>query len=123
MASHFGLAPAADRLRACPMADYRRKRWRTEMAVRVDVNGALDTLIGDAGLREAELANLEQNVAGAHAALDASRKAKEMRFRDLPYEKREVQKIVELAREVLSEGDTLVVLGIGGSALGTRALY
>jgi glucose-6-phosphate isomerase len=105
------------------MADYRRKRWRTEMAVRVDVNGALDSLIGDAGLRETELANLEQNVAGAHAALDARRKAKEMRFRDLPYEKREVQKIVELAREVLSEGDTLVVLGIGGSALGTRALY
>src|SRR5205823_8270578 len=75
------------------------------------------------GLRETELANLEQNVAGAHAALDARRKAKEMRFRDLPYEKREVQKILELSREVLSEGDTLVVLGIGGSALGTRALY
>ncbi len=93
------------------------------MAVRVDVNGSLDSLIGDAGLRETELANLEQNVAGAHAALDARRKAKEMRFRDLPYEKREVQKILELAREVLSEGDTLVVLGIGGSALGTRALY
>ena len=105
------------------MAEYRRKRWRTEMAVRVDVNGALDSLIGDAGLRETELANLEQSVAGAHAALDARRKAKEMRFRDLPYEKREVQKILALAREVLSEGDTLVVLGIGGSALGTRALY
>jgi glucose-6-phosphate isomerase len=105
------------------MADYRKKRWRTEMAVRVDVNGALDSLIGDAGLRETELANLEQNVAGAHATLDARRKAKEMRFRDLPYEKREVQRIVELAREVRSEGDTLVVLGIGGSALGTRALY
>ncbi len=27
-----------------PMADYRRKRWRTEMAVRVDVNGALESL-------------------------------------------------------------------------------
>src|SRR5439155_10565731 len=105
------------------MADYRKKRWRTEMAVRVDVNGALDSLIGDAGLRETELANLEQNVAGAHATLDARRKAKEMRFRDLPYEKREVQRIVELAREVRSEGDTLVVLGIGASALGTRALY
>jgi glucose-6-phosphate isomerase len=105
------------------MADYRKKRWRTEMTVRVDVNGALDSLIGAAGLREAELANLEQNVAGAHAALEARRKAKEMRFRDLPYEKHEVQKILELAREVRSEGDTLVVLGIGGSALGTRALH
>jgi glucose-6-phosphate isomerase len=105
------------------MADYRRKRWRTEMAVRVDVNGALETLIGDAGLKPTELAGLEQNVAGAHAMLDAKRKDKGMRFRDLPYEKREVQKILELAREVRSEADTLVVLAIGASALGTRTLY
>jgi glucose-6-phosphate isomerase len=105
------------------MTDHRRKRWRTEMAVRVDVNGALDSLVGETGLRETELANLEQNVAGAHAALDARRKAKEMRFRDLPYEKRELQDTLQLAREVRSEADTLVVLGIGASALGTRALY
>ncbi len=105
------------------MADYRRKRWRSEMAVRVDVNGALESLVGEGGLRQNELAALEQHVAGAHAAMDAKRKSKAMRFRDLPYEKREVQKILELAREVQSESDTLVVLGIGGSALGTRALY
>src|SRR5262249_40564200 len=105
------------------MADYRRKRWRNEMAVRVDVNGALESLVGEGGLRENELAALEQHVAGAHAAMDAKRKSKAMRFRDLPYEKREVQKVLELAREVKSESDTLVVLGIGGSVLGTRALY
>jgi glucose-6-phosphate isomerase len=105
------------------MADYRRKRWRTEMAVRVDVNGALDALIGDGGLHENELAALEQHVAGAHAAMDAKRKSNAMRFRDLPYEKREVQRIVELARDVKAESDTLVVLGIGGSVLGTRAIY
>jgi glucose-6-phosphate isomerase len=105
------------------MADYRRKRWRTEMAVRVDVNGALDSLVGEGGLRANEIAALEQHVAGAHAAMDAKRKGKAMRFRDLPYEKREVQRILELAREVQSECDTLVVLGIGGSALGARAVY
>jgi len=106
-----------------PMADYRRKRWRNEMAVRIDVNGALEWLVGEGGLRENELASLEQHVAGAHAAMDAKRKSKSMRFRDLPYEKREVQKVLELAREVKSESDTLVVLGVGGSVLGTRALY
>src|SRR5262245_16266414 len=105
------------------MADYRRKRWRNEMAVRIDVNGALESLVGESGLRENELAALEQHVAGAHAAMDAKRKDKGMRFRDLPYEKREVQKVLELAREVKAESDTLVVLGIGGSVLGTRALY
>jgi len=104
------------------MADYRRKRWRSEMAVRVDVNGALESLVGEAGLKETELANLEQNVAGAHAMLDARRKERGMRFRDLPYEKRDVQKILEVAREVRAEADTLVVLGIGASALGTRTM-
>src|SRR6476659_9155528 len=67
-----------------PMADYRRKRWRNEMAVRIDVNGALEWLVGEGGLPENELASLEQHVAGAHAAMDAKRKSKSMRFRDLP---------------------------------------
>ncbi|MBI2962576.1 MAG: glucose-6-phosphate isomerase [Deltaproteobacteria bacterium] len=105
------------------MADYRRKRWRGEMAVRVDVNGALDALIGPGGLQAQDLESLQPRVAQAHDRLGARRSAKELRFRDLPYEKREVQKILELARELRSEVDTLVVLGIGGSALGARALY
>lgn len=105
------------------MADYRRKRWRTEMAVRVDVNGALDTLIGAGGLHTQDLESLQPRVVQAHDRLTARRSAKQLRFRDLPYDKREVHNIVELARQVRSEFDTLVVLGIGGSALGTRALY
>ena len=105
------------------MADYRRKRWRSEMTVRVDVNGALETLVGEAGLRASDLEELEPRIAEAHAALDARRKAKELRFRELPYDKREIQRILELARELRGEIDTLVVLGIGGSALGARALY
>src|SRR5262249_28493733 len=85
--------------------------------------GALEWLVGEGGLRENELASLEQHVAGAHAAVDAKRKSKAMRFRDPPYEKREIQTVLELAREVKSESGTLVVLGIGGSVLGTGALY
>src|SRR5882757_6858097 len=98
------------------MADYRRKRWRSEMAVRVDVNGALDSLVGENGLRVKDLEELEPRVAELHAALDERRKAKGLRFRELPYDKREIQKVLELARELRGEVDTLVVLGIGGSA-------
>jgi glucose-6-phosphate isomerase len=105
------------------MADYRRKRWRSEMAVRVDVNGALDSLVGAAGLSAKDLEEIEPRVAEVHATIDARRKANEMRFRDLPYDKREISKMLELARELANEIDTLVVLGIGGSALGARALY
>ena len=93
------------------------------MTVRVDVNGALDSLVGAAGLAAADLEEIAPRIAEIHAAVDARRKAKEMRFRDLPYDKREVSKILDLARELGGEIDTLVVLGIGGSALGSRALY
>jgi glucose-6-phosphate isomerase len=105
------------------MPDYRKKRWRSEMAVRVDVNGALESMVGEPGLRLKDLEDLAPRIADAHAELEAQRKAKAARFRDLPYEKREVQGILELAREVSEQCDTLVVLGIGASALGTRALY
>lgn len=104
------------------MADYRRKRWRSEMTVRVDVNGALDTCLGPAGIRGEDLEGVQVRVQLAHERLDAQRRAKQLRFRDLPYEKKDVQRIVELASEVRSEFDTLVVLGIGGSALGSQAL-
>lgn len=104
------------------MADYRRKRWRSEMAVRVDVNGALEECLGPAGVGARELEGLQARVALAHERLDAQRRAKELRFRDLPHEKHDVQAIVDLAAEVASEIDTLVVLGIGGSALGARAV-
>lgn len=105
------------------MVDYRRKRWRAEMSVRVDVNGALDALIGEGGLRPQDLDNLQARVTQAHERLGARRDAKQLRFRDLPHDKHEIQKIVDLAAEMRGEVDTLVVLGIGGSALGTRALY
>jgi glucose-6-phosphate isomerase len=105
------------------MADYRRKRWRTEMMVRVDVNGALDSLLDAQALRGEDLESLQPTVAQAHDRLAARREAGELRFRELPYDKRGIQRILQLAREIREEFDTLVVLGIGGSALGARALY
>lgn len=105
------------------MADYRRKRWQSEMAVRVDVNGALDAVVGDGGIRVESLEELAPRAAEVHASLAARRRGKELRFPDLPFERSESRRIVELARDVRAEFDTLVVLGIGGSALGARALY
>src|SRR5262249_28457797 len=83
----------------------------------------LESLVGANGLSVKELEELEPRVAELHAALDQRRKAKELRFRELPYEKRETPKILDLARELRGEIDTLVVLGIGGAARGPRMLY
>jgi glucose-6-phosphate isomerase len=113
---------ASDTLRG-RMADYRRKRWRSEMAVRVDVNGALDSFIGDSGIAQKELEEVAASVSEIHARLIEQRRSKALRLLELPYEKKEAQKISDLAQEVRGEFDTLVLLGIGGSALGARALY
>jgi glucose-6-phosphate isomerase len=104
------------------MADSRRKRFRAEMTVRVDVNGALETLAGAGGLREDEIAETASRVAEIHAAAEADRRAGGQRFRDLPYQKKEIARAQALADEMRREFDTLVVIGIGGSALGVRAL-
>lgn len=108
---------------AARMADYRRKRWRTEMAVRVDVNGALASFVGEAGLTERDLAELEPRVAEAHERLAGRQAAGALRFRELPYDKRQARAVLELAREIREEFDTLVVLAVGGAALDARALY
>jgi glucose-6-phosphate isomerase len=105
------------------MADYRKRRWRNQPAVRVDVNGALDALLGDRGLGAQDLESLGPTVSQAHDRLVARREAGELRFRELPHDRQGIQSVLELAREVREEFDTLVVLGIGGAALGARAVY
>lgn len=92
------------------------------MTVRVDVNGALESLAGAGGLREDEIAALAPRVAEIHAATEADRRAGGQRFRDLPYQKKEIARAQALGDEMRREFDTLVVIGIGGSALGVRAL-
>ncbi|MEA2624234.1 MAG: glucose-6-phosphate isomerase [Candidatus Binatota bacterium] len=105
------------------MSDYRRRKWRDAMAVRVDVNGALDSLVGPGGITAAELEALAPRVAEIHSRLEEERRAKLLPFAELPYDKRHVREVVALADEVKNEFDTLVVLAIGGSALGADLLY
>src|SRR6266704_2225202 len=72
------------------MANYRRRRWRETMTVRVDLNGLLAAAVGGSGLAAEELAGLEPELARVRDELAARRAAG--------------------------------TLGIGGSALGARAL-
>jgi glucose-6-phosphate isomerase len=103
------------------MTSYRRKSWRAEMTVRVDVNGVLATLVGDEGLTVQDLEALAPRIAEVHESLESSRR--EPAFPRLAGDKKGIRELLDLAREVRGESDTLVVLGIGGSALGARALY
>jgi glucose-6-phosphate isomerase len=105
------------------MANYRRRRWRESMTVRLDLNGVLTTAVGADGLAPEELAALEPELERVRADLAVRRAAGTLPFADLPHRRDDVRRVLDAAAAVQGgRFDTLVVLGIGGSALGARAL-
>jgi glucose-6-phosphate isomerase len=104
------------------MPDYRRRATRDAMSVRVDVNGMMAEVIGQTGVAADEVAGVTTRVSEITHALKGRRAAGELPVYDLPYQKDAVATIKALASEVRGECDTLVVLGSGASALGTKAL-
>jgi glucose-6-phosphate isomerase len=104
------------------MPDYRRRATREAMSVRLDVNGMMADVLGEAGATRDELDALTPRVIEIQRALTAQRAAAELPFAELPYQKDELARTKALAAEVRAESHTLVVLGIGGAALGTRTL-
>ena len=104
------------------MPDYRRRAARDAMSVRLDVNGMMAEAIGQAGVGGDEVDGLAVRAAEAAHSLQAKRAAGELPFYDLPSRKDTLAAAKALAAEVRAESETLVVLGIGGSALGTKAL-
>jgi len=103
-------------------AGYRQKKWREAERVRVDVNALLGHAV-DGGIDEAEMAALLPRLGDVLATVDRQRRVGMLAFAELPFAKAELARTMALADEVRGEFDDLVVLGIGGSALGTRVLY
>src|SRR2546422_10776884 len=104
------------------MANYRRRRWRESMTVRVDLNGLLAAAVGAGGLAAEELARLEPELARVRDQLAARRGAGTLAFAELPHRLDDARPVLDVAAGVGGGVDTLVVLGIGGSAPGARAL-
>ena len=74
------------------------------------------------GLDPAALDGLAGRFRDIRQDVDARRAAGRLGFLDLPYEKTVVERIRAFADGIGQMNDTVVVLGIGGSALGTIAL-
>lgn len=104
------------------MPDFRRRAVREAMTVRLDVNGMLHDAIGADGLTRGEVEGLVERAAESARSLRARRAAGELPVYDLPQQTDALRRISALAAEVRQEVDALVVLGIGGSALGSRAI-
>lgn len=92
------------------------------MALKLDVNLSLDGQVAKGGLSKAELDALRPRVEAAHKAVFGARKAGKLPYLDLPTDEKAKNDAKALANE-LATFENLMVLGIGGSSLGGKALF
>jgi glucose-6-phosphate isomerase len=88
----------------------------------LDYNRMLTPVTGPGAIEPADLEGLAGRFGGVHANVERRRAAGDLPFFDLPRERQSVDRIRTFADGIGQAFDTVVVLGIGGSALGTTAL-
>jgi glucose-6-phosphate isomerase len=88
----------------------------------LDYNRMLAPIIGEHGIDPAQLTGLDARFREVHADVERRRADGSLAFFELPYQKVDVERIRSFADGLGQAFDTVVVLGIGGSALGTMAL-
>ena len=88
--------------------------------LKLDVNGCFDPAAG--GLAPAELSGLAPAAKEAFEAFEARRRSGEVGFPDLPRDQASADASVRLAADLARGFENLLVLGIGGSSLGGRAI-
>ncbi|MGK7345385.1 MAG: glucose-6-phosphate isomerase [Candidatus Nitrospinota bacterium M3_3B_026] len=92
--------------------------------IRIDYTNVMASAVGEEnGLADEQLKALKGRARRIHRELQARRRKGELPFYELPYKAAEAEKVKKAARVIRKEFNTMVVLGIGGSALGTTALF
>jgi len=89
----------------------------------LDLTGLTDAVLGDQGPDATQVAALAPAARAARETILARRASGEIGFLDLPDDRAGARACLDYARELPPQIDTMVVLGIGGSSLGPRALY
>lgn len=87
--------------------------------ISLNVANVMEELIGDRGLAEREIEDLKEQLQKAHQEL-LQRRWAELAFLDLP--EQDVGPITTIAENIRLNAEAFLVLGIGGSALGPRAI-
>ncbi len=92
--------------------------------IKLDYTNVLAGQVGKKhGLTLEQITELSPAARDIHKGLQAKRKSGALPFYDLPYDKESTTAIVKASRSLRKKFSTMVVLGIGGSALGTMALF
>lgn len=90
--------------------------------LKLDYTYMMSEVVGSrCGISETEFAEAETHVLEIHEKLQSARKRGELPFYELPYQQG-LEALINLADDLADRFDNVVVLGIGGSALGTRAI-
>ncbi len=104
------------------MKRYGDPKWVASQAISLDYNYAMKDFVGEHGLKEAELEALAPRLTAIAEDLAAGRQSGRLGFMDLPYQFEVLKEIRQVSKPILEWCWSFVVLGIGGSALGARAL-
>ncbi|MBX5483883.1 MAG: glucose-6-phosphate isomerase [Myxococcaceae bacterium] len=89
----------------------------------LDINLATDEQIGANGISLRDLEELAPRVKQLHAELQEKRRTKVLPFFDLPTDTAASEAAKAIAADLSKSYDNLLVLGIGGSSLGAKALF
>ncbi|HOQ99529.1 MAG TPA: glucose-6-phosphate isomerase [Anaerolineae bacterium] len=105
------------------MARYEDADWRESMRIRYDYTHMLADVVGEhRGTTQGQLDEMAGRLTAAIDVLRLRRSPNDLAWMDLPYQKDSIAEILGYAREVEGVYDDVLVLGIGGSALGVTAL-
>src|SRR3954468_8365013 len=85
-------------------------------------NATADAVGDKHGVTEKELASLAPRIKDLTKQMAEDRKAGKQRFRDLPYDEEMIDAVNTQVEHFRDRCEVLIVLGIGGSALGNTAL-
>ena len=100
---------------------FRKKGGYHMKGITIDFNNMLRSAVSG-GLTEAEITEQREKLPAVHAGVCAKRKMNT--WRELPFNQGGIIKdIVEAGKRINESFDSFVVLGIGGSALGSKALF
>lgn len=106
------------------MKRFDNPNWTSTQALTLDHNYVMADFLGDRGLRCEELRALTPELHRVHEELQAGRESGKYAFFELPYQPAELlNPIRRLCKPLLEWCWDFLVLGIGGSALGARALH
>ena len=90
--------------------------------MKIDYNNMLEAAIGEYGITNQEIKAMSSKIADVHAGMQNKKAA--MAWRSLPYNQDDiVEDIIAQAKIINEKFDNFVVFGIGGSALGSKALF